>query len=78
MSVRRRSLKEILMRVRLFVENTKAGLKATVREQDDAGVSSSTRTFRVASMEQAKRRASTVARGLGLSSYSFIDRTHKP
>ena len=66
------------MRVRLFVENTKAGLKATVREQDDAGVSSNTQTFRVSSMEQAKRRASTVARGLGLSSYSVVDRTQKP
>jgi hypothetical protein len=65
------------MRVRLFVENTKAGLKATIREHDDGGACSKIQSFRVISMEQAKRRASTVARGLGLSSYNIVDRTHK-
>lgn len=66
------------MRIRLFVDRTKAGLQATIREQDDAGAYSNSRTFPVGSLEQAKRRASTVARGLGLTTFNLVDRTEKP
>ena len=63
------------MRVRLFIEAAKSGLKATIREQDDAGACSNSETFRVENVAQAKRRAATVARGHGLSTYNIVDRT---
>lgn len=63
------------MRVRLVIEATKTGLKATLREQDDAGAYSNTKSFAVASVEQAKRRAATLARSLGLPTYNLVDRT---
>ena len=63
------------MRIRLFIEETKSGLRATIREQDDAGAYSSSKSFRVENVEQAKRRAASVARGRGLGTYNLVDRT---
>jgi hypothetical protein len=62
------------MQVRLFIEAAKGGLKATIRELDGAGASNS-KTFLVENVAQAKRRAATVARGHGLSTYNIVDRT---
>jgi len=63
------------MRIRLTVENTSAGVRATILEKGEAGERSD--TFMVASVKQAKQRASSVARKHGLDRYGVIDRTKR-
>ena len=62
------------MRVRLFIEDGKSGLKATIREQDDTGGYGNSKSFTVATIDEAKRRAARLARDLGLPSYNLVDR----
>jgi hypothetical protein len=65
------------MRVRLTIEQTDAGLRATVRERSDRDgqVKDRSDTFLVESVSEAKRRAAAVARQNGLTSYGVVDKT---
>jgi hypothetical protein len=61
------------MKVRLIIENTASGLRATIREKDDLGARLN--SFLVESVQQAKQRAKSVARKHGLGTYGVVDRT---
>jgi hypothetical protein len=61
------------MKIRLTIESTSAGLKATIREKDDASVRLN--SFLVDTVQQAKQRAKSVARQHGLGTYGVVDRT---
>ena len=64
------------MKVKLTLENTKGGLRATIFEQKDEQSRLGRRSaFSVESVLQAKQRASAAARKHGLTQYSFVDRT---
>jgi hypothetical protein len=65
------------MQVRLTIEQTDAGLRATIRERADqhSRIGERSDTFMVESVGEAKRRASAVARQHGMSSYGVVDRT---
>jgi hypothetical protein len=63
------------MKVRLTLENTASGVRATIREKDDAGEQSN--TFVVETVKLAKQRASSIARKHGLDRYGVIDRTKR-
>jgi hypothetical protein len=68
------------MKVKLTVDATKEGLRATILEQPAQGASVAAlapEPFMVARVEDAKKRASAVARLHGLAQYSFIDRTKR-
>jgi hypothetical protein len=62
--------------VRLKIENSREGLVATISERDDAGkVIGRPSIFLVGSKEEAKQRAKTLARSLGLKIYGIVDKT---
>jgi hypothetical protein len=68
----------IVSKVRLTVEQTKEGLRATIlRRADptDGRVARQSEAFLVESVAVAKRRASAVARQHGLTNYAFRDKT---
>jgi hypothetical protein len=63
------------MKVRLTLESTAGGVRATILEKGDTGERSD--TFIVETVKQAKLRASTVARRHGLDRYGVVDRTKR-
>jgi cyanophycinase-like exopeptidase len=64
------------MSVRLKLEDSRDGLVATISQRDDAGkVVGRPSVSVVGSKEEAKRRAKTLARSLGLKVYGIVDKT---
>ena len=64
------------MSVRLKIENSREGLVATVSQRDDTGrVIGRPLIFLVGSKEEAKQRAKTLARSLGLKVYGIVDKS---
>ena len=64
------------MPVRLKIENSREGLVATISERDDAGkMIGRPSILLVGSKEEAKQRAKTLARSLGLKVYGIVDKT---
>jgi hypothetical protein len=62
--------------VRLKIEDSREGLVATISQRDDAGKAiGRPSVFLVASREEAKRQAKTLARSLGLKVYGIVDKT---
>jgi hypothetical protein len=62
--------------VRLKIENSREGLVATVSQRDDTGrVIGRPLIFLVGSKEEAKQRAKTLARSLGLKVYGIVDKS---
>ncbi len=69
-------LKEELVSVRLKIEDSREGLVATISQRDDAGkVIGCPSGALVGTKEEAKQRAKTVARSLGLKVYGIVDKT---
>jgi hypothetical protein len=66
------------MKLKLTVEATSEGLRATILEQRDPdGAAAALAPFIVPTIEAAKKRASSIARQHGLAQYSFVDRTKR-
>lgn len=66
------------MKLKLTVEPTSEGLRATIVEQSDAAAApSALAPFIVSTIADAKKRASSIARRHGLTQYSFVDRTKR-
>ena len=64
------------MSVRLKIEDSGEGFVATVSQRDDAGkVIGTPSVLLVASKEEAKQQAKTLARSLGLKVYGIVDKT---
>lgn len=64
------------MSVRLKIEDSREGLVATISQRDDGGnVIGRPSVFLVASKEEAKQQAKTLARSLGLKAYGIVDKT---
>ena len=64
------------MSVRLKIENSREGLVATISQRDDEGkVIGRPSVSLVASKEEAKQQAKTLARSLGLKLYGIVDKT---
>jgi len=64
------------MFVRLTLEESRDGLVARISERDAAGkIASPPMIFLVRTKDEARKRASAVARGLGLTSYRIIDKS---
>ena len=64
------------MSVRLKLEDSSEGLVATLSQRDDAGkVTGRPSIFLVGTKEEAKQRAKTLARTLGLKTYGIVDNT---
>ena len=64
------------MFVRLKLEDSREGLVATISERDANGkIAGSPMIFLVETKEEAKKKASAVARGLGLTSYRIMDKS---
>lgn len=64
------------MSVRLKIEDGHEGFVATISQRDDVGkVVGRPSVFPVSSKEEAKQRAKTLARSLGLKVYGIIDKT---
>lgn len=62
--------------IRLKIEDTRRGFVATISERDDDGkVVGHPARFIVATKEEAKERVKAAARGLGLKTYGFVDKT---
>jgi len=62
--------------VRLKIEESSEGLLATISQRDDAGkVIGTPSVLLVASKEEAKQQAKTLARSLGLKVYGIVDKT---
>jgi hypothetical protein len=62
--------------VRLKIEDSREGLVATISQRDDAGKVIGRPSVRlVASKDEAKQQAKTLARSLGLKVYGIVDRT---
>jgi hypothetical protein len=67
---------EIIVFVRLKIEDTRDGFLATISERDDAGkITKPLSIFLVNDKEEAKQRAKAVARGLGLTTYRVMDKS---
>jgi hypothetical protein len=66
-----------IKKVKLTVERTDAGLRATIFQRKDPAtrVGERAEAFLVESVPAAKKRASAVARQHGLSTYAFVDKT---
>jgi hypothetical protein len=62
--------------LRLKIEDTRQGLVATISQRDQDGkiIGHATR-FLVDTKEEAKEKAKAAARGLGLKTYGFVDKT---
>jgi hypothetical protein len=67
----------VVKKVRLTVERTSDGLRATILRRGDpaSGAAGQSEAFLVDSIAVAKRRASAVARQHQLTSYAFRDKT---
>jgi hypothetical protein len=64
------------MTVRLKIEENREGLVATISQRDDAGkVVGRPSVFLGGTKEEAKQRAKTLARSLGLKVYGVVDKT---
>ena len=64
------------MSVRLKIEDSREGLVATISQRDDTGkVIGRPSVSLVGSKEEAKQRATTLARSLGLKLYGIVDKT---
>jgi hypothetical protein len=64
------------MFVRLTLENSRDGLVATISERDaDGKIAGPPIIFLARTKEEAKRKASDVAKGLGLTSYRVMDKS---
>ena len=64
------------MSVRLKLEDSSEGLVATLSQRDDAGkVTGRPSILLVGTKEEAKQRAKTLARTLGLKTYGIVDKT---
>lgn len=64
------------MSVRLKIEDSTNGLVATISQRDDAGkVMGHPLVCLVESKDEAKRRAKSLARSLGLKVYGVVDKT---
>jgi hypothetical protein len=62
--------------VRLKIEDSREGLVATSSQRDDTGkVIGQPSVSLVGSKEEAKQRAKTLARSLGLKLYGIVDKT---
>ena len=69
-------LMELKMSVRLKLEDSSKGLVATISQRDEAGkVTGRPATFVVGTKKEAKERAKTLARTLGLKTYGIVDKT---
>lgn len=68
--------KEPEMSVRLKIENSSAGLVATISQRDDAGkVVGAPSVSLVDTKEEAKQQAKALARSLGLKVYGIVDKS---
>ena len=67
------------MIVRLIIEDTDAGLQATLYTRNDPGEvdSESSETFLIKSKAEARKKASDLARDHGLKTYRVLDKTLK-
>ena len=67
------------MIVRLTIQQDGAGFRATISKRDDQGNGSigAPKIFLVDDKEEAKKRAKSIARGLGLKTYRVVDKTLK-
>jgi hypothetical protein len=75
-SRRSTELQEVAVSVRLKIENSREGLVATISQRDDTGkVIGLPSVSLVGSKEEAKQRAKTLARSLGLKLYGIVDKT---
>jgi hypothetical protein len=75
-SRRSTELQEVVVSVRLKIENSREGLVATISQRDDAGkVIGRPSVSLVGSKEEAKQQAKTLARSLGLKLYGIVDKT---
>jgi hypothetical protein len=64
------------MFVRLKLEDSSDGLVATISERDaDGKIAGTPIIFLTQTKEDAKKKASAVARGLGLTSYRIMDKS---
>ena len=64
------------MSVRLKLEDGREGLVATISQRDDAGkLVGRPSVAVVGSKEEAKQKAKTLARSLGLKVYGIVDKT---
>jgi len=63
--------------VRLIIQNTDAGLRATLFTQNDPGEveSKSSEAFLVKTKAEARKMASNLARRQGLKTYRVLDKT---
>jgi len=62
--------------VRLKLENSDKGLLATISQRNEAGkVTGDPSIFIASDKEEAKQRAKTLARTLGLKTYGIVDKT---
>ena len=69
-------VQEAQVSVRLKIEDSREGLVATISQRDDAGhVIGRPSVFLVASKEDAKHQAKTLARSLGLKVYGIVDKS---
>jgi hypothetical protein len=63
------------MSIRLKLEDSREGLVATISQRDDAGKVVGRSVSVVGSKEEAKKKAKTLARSLGLKVYGIVDKT---
>ena len=72
-----RRWREPVVIVRLIIEDTDAGLRATLWTQNDPGEeeSKSSEAFLVKNKTEARKKASNLARRHGLKSYRVLDKT---
>ena len=64
------------MSIRLKLEDSHEGLVATISQRNDAGkVMGDPSVFIASTKEEAKQRAKTLARTLGLKTYGIVDKT---
>ena len=64
------------MSVRLKLEDTDKGMRATISQRDETGrVTGAPSVFLVGDKDEAKRKAKSLARNLGLKTYGVVDRT---
>jgi hypothetical protein len=62
--------------VRLKLEDSREGLLATISQRNDAGqITGRPSIFLVSNKKEAKHRAKTLARNLGLKTYGIVDKT---
>jgi hypothetical protein len=64
------------MSVRLKLQESDRGLRATISQRSGTGqLVGKPSIFIASSKEEAKQRAKSVARGLGLKTYGIVDKT---